>query len=205
MGFQIEGDSDTEIVKAVRLNLEDSEGNWRTAISFAFLDADYISADGETTNGINVEDGKIKIKQVQLSAEYNWEDWQLIGEYSQRDIGRYGIVGGMPFVQEGEGLYLQLGYRLDDDWTLYVRRDETYLDKNDRSGRELSRQGIPANFAFAKDNTIGIRFQPSFHWTFGAEFHAIDGQLWLPNIENPDLPNDRTHWNLFVLEAAYRF
>ncbi|PIE43109.1 MAG: hypothetical protein CSA50_06885 [Gammaproteobacteria bacterium] len=123
-------------------------------------------------------------------------------------IRNAGVRGALPIDIEDQnlGYYFQLGYRLNQGLKAYIRYDTTYYDKDDKKGTKFAAQGRgPAHFAFAKDITLGVSYTPSFPWNFGLELHSVNGTVWLPNIENPDIYRQRQYWNIFLAQVAYRF
>ena len=104
------------------------------------------------------------------------------------------------------GYYFQAGYRISHGLKAYVRYDEAYYDKDDKNGSDYRANGRGNDHtAFAKDFTVGLSYTPSFQWNFGLEYHSINGTFWLPNLENPDVPNQKQYWNMFLAQVAYRF
>lgn len=201
-GFPTKGSISSERATATRLSFEDGSGRWRSAFSYIKFEGDFQPGPGEI-----YAPGSIETEQYMLSAELNWDNWQLVSEYQLRNFKNRGILGSY-IKADGAGYYWQLGYQFSPTLKGYFRKDTAYQDKNDKSGekRQLSTGGaFIARDAFAKDVTIGINYQPSFNWSFGIEVHHINGTFWLPDLENPDVINQDQRWNMLLVQAAYRF
>jgi hypothetical protein len=61
----------------------------------------------------------------------------------------------------------------------------------------------PAYATFSKDWTVGARYDLNA-WSFSAEYHKVDGTLWLSPLDTP-LPSQKERWNMLLLQAAWRF
>ena len=86
--------------------------------------------------------------------------------------------------------------------------DVLYFDKDDKDGSAFYQTTppslrVPAYTRFAKDNTLGLRFDADHSWAIFAEFHHVDGAAWLSPQDNPTGMSRK--WNLLLIEAAYRF
>jgi len=201
-GVPTRGDIRDELAKAYRLDYEDASGQWRSAISYIIFDGNFTPGTGEPYSA-----GNIRNEQLLFSAELNWQDWQLVGEYQIRETENNGILA-VDFNKKGTGYYVQLGYHFTSALKGYFRKDTVFLDDSDKSGKKLELESGGAFFArdaFAKDYTLGLAYQPSFEWSFGIELHHVNGTFWLPDLENPDVINQEKRWNMLLLQAAYRF
>ncbi|PID44617.1 MAG: hypothetical protein CSB48_01290 [Proteobacteria bacterium] len=183
-----------------QLGYEDARGQWRSALTYVLYRGNY-----EVGPEDILREGKITSSQLMLSFEYNWDELQLITEAFRRNLS---ITDALPFTiyDEHLGYYFQVGYQFEHGLKPYMRYDAVFLDKDDRQGLlfEAGRRG-PAAFAFAKDITVGMSYTPSFNWNFGVEFHLVDGDYWVPAVENPDPLRQKRYWNMFLAQAAYRF
>jgi len=201
-GLPTKGDIRNERAVASQLSFEDGSGKWRSAFSYIKFGGDFQPGAGEIYSP-----GSVETEQYMLSVELNWENWQLVSEYQLRNIKNRKILGST-INTDGVSHYWQLGYRFSPVLKGYFRHDVAYLNKNDKSGekQQLSTGGaFIARDAFAKDYTAGLSYQPSFEWSFGLEVHHINGTFWLPDLENPDVINQKQRWNMLLLHAAYRF
>jgi outer membrane receptor protein involved in Fe transport len=104
------------------------------------------------------------------------------------------------------GYYLQGNYRLNADWELFARYEESHFDKNDKDGKKTSALlGEPAHNFFSELWTLGILWEPTQELMLRAEFSQIEGTIFLSNLEYSS-PNDtERHWNLFSLLVSYSF
>lgn len=213
-GLNVTGDIRNERALMSRIMYEDAGGIWRTALSYVGFRGDYdVSTSDFSSFGLT--DGTLNIKQLMLSAEYNWNGLQFISEMHRRNIGISDSFNLfippatlIPFnvYDQSLGYYFQLGYRMREGMKAYIRYDEAYYDKGDKNGAKYQAQGRGNDHtAFAKDITVGLSYTPSFRWNFGIEYHYVNGTYWLPNLENPDVPNQEQYWNLFLAQVAYRF
>lgn len=205
-GVPVSGDIASERAFMSRFMYEDASGKWRSAISYVWFRGDYRA--GPTDFMLGVVDGKLDIKQLMLSFEYNIGDFQIITEALRRNVSirdAFTLPVPVNVYDQSLGYYLQFGYRINEKLKAYVRRDEAFYDKDDRNGTRYGLYRGNSHTAFAKDLTVGVSYTPSFAWNFSMEAHAVNGTYWLPNIENPDVPNQKQHWNMFLAQVAYRF
>lgn len=154
-------------------------------------------------------EGNLKLNVAMLSAQYNAEHWSLTGEYMVHDID-WTELGGIYAARPKTPLtsyYLQLQYRFNYNWDLLLRYDDLMLDGNDPKGRENSQVFYPrqAHNFYSKDVTIGVGWRPNSDWLFRAELHNLEGTGWAAEQDNPDPAKLRKYWNIFALQATYRF
>mgnify|MGYP000923633989 FL=1 len=88
-----------------------------------------------------------------------------------------------------------------------LRYDQQQLDKDDPQGKAFSqRPGAgPGHQQYSRDWALGLRYQPDSQWDLGAELHQTEGTSWLFKQDNPDPTKLKKHWQLLILQAAYRF
>jgi len=142
-----------------------------------------------------------------FSAQYNAERWSLTSEYALR----YARLQDSPdpasvptFKSLGESYYLQGIYRLAPQWQILLRYDVLIWNKDDPDGKTFEKKsGIPAYRRFAKDWTIGTRWDITPNFMLRAEYHNINGTGWISNLENQN--GSEQYWNLFAILASYRF
>lgn len=150
--------------------------------------------------------GTTDFKLYILSAQYNGEKFSLTGEYLYQD-NKFSDFG--PFYPDvdsaSESWYLQGGYRVKPNWQVYVRYDESYLNKNDKSGKGNDFIGNPRHAAFSKDAMLGIRWDVNSSMMLRAEYHNINGSSWLTSADNPDRSKTKRYWDLFALQLSFRF
>ncbi|MDH5553392.1 MAG: hypothetical protein OEX82_08690 [Nitrosomonas sp.] len=152
--------------------------------------------------------GIIQFSPIFLSAQYNTEKWSLTSEYALRHF-KYGNFNNSAFDSldfYGESYYFQGVYRFTHQWEAILRYDVLYTDRSDRSGkRSAAASGNPAHSRFAKDITVGLRFNVTPSFMLRAEYHRVNGTAWLSTLDNPNSSATSQHWNLFAVQASYRF
>lgn len=153
-------------------------------------------------------DGSIDIDVGVISLQYNTERWSLTTEYMQQRID-WESLGGIYALDPqntAESYYAQFEYRLMPDLTLLLRRDILYIDTDDRDGQKtLALFGRPPHTQYSKDWTLGLGWQVDHNWLLRAEWHRIKGTSWLAMQDNPDDSLREENWDLFALQATYRF
>ena len=150
--------------------------------------------------------GESTFKPTLLSLEWNEEMWSLAAEYGQvksisKNYGPFGAAIEQP--NTVEAWYLQGTYRINPQLQIYLRRDELYLDKDDKNGAQFAGPGRPAHLKYAKDWVLGVKREWNA-WALSGEIHSIDGTAWLSPLDTPILGQKGT-WHMFLLQAAYRF
>jgi hypothetical protein len=184
-----------------RLLYELDGGRVRLALSRAVGTMEYHPGVGDFLG-----DGRIDVDFWILSAQYNAEDWSLTAEVSQEPIERRRFA--FPAFNNSitaQGAYLQGTWRATPDWELMLRYDVAYVDKGDRDGSAQSAAtGLPAHTFYAKDLTLGVRWDIDSQWMVRAEVHRVHGSSWLSNRENA-LGSAREDWDLFALQVSFRF
>jgi hypothetical protein len=87
-----------------------------------------------------------------------------------------------------------------------LRHDVFYRDKHDKAGRQFyTNTGLPAHTMFSRDSTLGLRWDATPSLMLRAEYHHVKGTGWLPGPDNPDFSSREQRWNMWLLQAAYRF
>ncbi len=141
-----------------------------------------------------------------LSAQYNGEKFSLTGEYLYQlnDFKGFG-----PFYPDAdpdsESWYMQAGYRIKPNWQVYARYDESYLNTDDRKGKQNDVIGLPRHQSFSKDAMIGIRWDINPSIMIRAEYHNVNGSTWLTSADNPDRSETKQYWDIFALQLSLRF
>lgn len=179
-------------------------GRWRLGLTLGDVNMQYqpTAADTELTAGRN------RVTPVVLSMERNTERFSITAEYTQAKHQTRGYLGAGPLtsaLQNSntiEAWYVQGTWRPSPDWRIYLRRDEIYLDKNDKKGLGGALEGFEY-INFAKDWTLGVRYDWNA-WTFSAEYHKVHGTLWISSQDIP-LTDQKEHWDMLLLQAAWRF
>ena len=143
------------------------------------------------------------------SIQYDAEDWTLSAEYAQEPVEwrDYG-----PFLPDlnvtGEGYYLQGLYRMRPNIQLMLRYEEGFADRNNRDGRQQSAyisDFLPLSSYSAKIWTTGLRWDIDRNWMLRVEYQRHHGTFVLSSRENLDPGQLREDWDLFAIQAAFRF
>ena len=196
------GNIDSKTSYVGRALLERDNGRLKLAVTGVHINARYQPGTADL-----LQAGKIGFTSCILSAQYNAENWVLTSEIAR---GRTEDNGFGPFflngTRTGSSYYLQAAYLLSSKWSLLGRYDVSYADNSDKSGTVFqSLTGQPAYSRFAKDWTAGVTYNASRNWQLRGEFHHVDGTFWLPYGDNTNPANTTQNWNMWLLQAAYRF
>jgi hypothetical protein len=185
-----------------RVNYELDEGRLRFAVSGAQLNIDY-----DPSNADPLRAGLIRFTPLIFSAQYNAESWSLTSEYALRHF-KYENFGvdrlNLDFF--GESYYVQGAYRVTPELEAIIRYDVLYTDREDRSGKKwATATGSPAHRRYAKDITVGLRWNITPELMLRAEYHRINGTGWLSTLDNPNSGSLSQNWDLFSILGSYRF
>lgn len=169
----------------------------------------YANATGDYTpgNADVLRAGSIHFRNLLFSAQQRLDTVTLTAEYGEP---RFDTAGFGPFLPDSHRViqagYLQGEWRFLPAWELMLRHDIFYRDKHDKSGRQFAAAtGLPAHSMFARDTTLGLRWDATPNLMLRAEFHHVDGTGWLPGPDNPNFFSREQRWNMWLLQAAYRF
>jgi hypothetical protein len=184
-----------------RLIYEYDGGRLRLAATAVDLEADFRPELGPDFTG----SGKFGFSPLIFSAQYNAERWSLTGEYARRPTSLKDFGALLPDTEfTGESYYLQGTFRFTPDIEGVLRYDVLVADRDDPDGEEFAAvTGLPAHGRFAKDWTVGLRWDVTPSFMLQAEYHYIDGTGWMSPLENPGEQDQR--WDLFAIMASYRF
>jgi hypothetical protein len=182
---------------------ESSNNRFRMALSGIWLNMAYDPAPGE-----NLGSGSIQFTPLYLSAQYNTERWSLTSEYALRHIEYRNfnnqMLDSLNFT--GESFYFQGVYRFNPKLEVLLRYDVLFSDRKDRDGKEwAAKTGAPAHSRFARDITAGMTWTVTPTFMLRAEYHRVNGTGWLSPLDNPVSASTSQHWNLFAVQASYRF
>jgi len=189
---------------------EQDGGKWRVglslgqfAIHFQPAPSDFFGA-GSFTGA-----GNVTLNTGVLSVEHNREDWSYTAEYaSTRQLRRGFNVPFAPILDKDttiEAYYLQTLWRFAPRWQALARYDAIYLDKQDRNGMTFAAvTTLPASQRYARDWTMGLRYEPSSIWSLFAEIHHVNGGAWLSKLDNPPA-GLKSNWDMLLLQAAWHF
>lgn len=203
IGNGVRGRFEGDTAAIGRVMLQEQRGTWRLAYSQAQLRGDYRQGERDP-----LLKGRVKLHLSLLSAELNLEPWSFTAEHVFGYAGNTGLGifrpdDGLPF----EGAYVQGAWRAGPRWQWFLRYDSYYQDRNDRDGTWLaSHTPLPSHAAYARDRTLGVRFDVSPSFMLRAEYHRVNGTAWLPVLDNADSgrPPQRD-WDMFMLLGSLRF
>lgn len=143
------------------------------------------------------------------SAQYNSERWSLTAEYMAEPIEWRDFGPALPDQNAtAEGYYAQATFNPVPKWQLMLRYEEGFADRDDRSGRKLERQTlglVPRKATSSRILSLGLRWDINRQWMLKAEYQRHIGNFILSEIENPDFSQYDKHWDLFAVQAAFRF
>jgi hypothetical protein len=196
------GEFRTELTYLGQFGYDYQGGLIRLALSAASIHASYAPGRVDAFS-----DGDFWFQPYIFSAQYNGERLSVTGEYALRNtrLKHFGpLLPNTAFT--GESYYIQGAYRLTDEVEVMVRYDVLYQNVNDRYGERFEqRTGRPGFNRFAKDWTVGLRWDITPNWMARAEYHRVHGTGWLSTTENPNSQKLDPDWDLFALELSFRF
>lgn len=153
--------------------------------------------------------GTVDILYWIASAQYNSEHWSFSTEYMSEPMQWRGFGPVRPDRDAtAEGYYAQATYRPLPDWELMLRYEEGFANRFDRDGRKLageSRGMVPPKSASSRILSVALRWDLNRQWMLRAEYQRHIGNFILSEIENPDFSRFDKHWDLFAIQAAFRF
>ena len=203
LGRDFPGSLDDDTSYYGRLTYEKGEGRLRLALTWAQLNIDYEPSEPFPED---LRAGSIRFEPFIVSAQLNQENWSLTAEYASRPFEYRHF--GYPLPDRtitGESYYLQGIYKFSNNWEGMIRYDIFYSNRDDRHGRKFERPGRPDYSFFAKDLTLGLRWDINRSLMLRSEYHYVNGTAWLSSEDNPDPSKTRQYWDLFAVLMAYSF
>jgi len=185
-----------------RLLYERNGGQLRLGVSGGMVNIDYQAGTADPLTS-----GSILFAPLIFSAQYNAEYWSLTGEWAIRRFETEDIftrLGQRHVEVTGESWYIQGSYRFRPDLEGFVRYDVLYTDRDDRDGEEAG-PGRPSYSRYAKDFTVGLRWDVTPSFMLRAEIHDVEGTAWLPFQDNPFAGATTKDWTMFMILGSYRF
>ncbi len=186
-----------------RLIYERDGGRLRLGVSGAQVNAGYDPAAKDYLSA-----GSIEFVPLIFSAQYNAEHWSITSEYALRYIELKNFYHrSLPDLSfTGESFYFQGIYRFNPAWEAVLRYDVLFIDRKDRDGSEWHKKtGLPSDSRFARDLTMGLRWNITPAIMLRGEYHLVNGTAWLSTLDNPNPVFTDRHWNLFAAQISYRF
>ncbi len=201
LGGDQPGSFEDSQINIARILFEPDGEQWRVGLSAVNANLPYIPGSPD-----RISRGEIDIKMTVLSAQYNLEHWSFTAEALRTKTHWVNLNLPIEDRRTLEAYYVQVDHRLNDRWQVMARFDDLTLNNKDPDGKGFSQlTGLPGHLQFANDWTLGVRYQPSMRWDLRAEVHRVDGTAWLSKRDNEDLRALQQHWNLLLLQAAWRF
>ncbi|MFZ1850657.1 MAG: hypothetical protein WAU15_00210 [Nitrosomonas sp.] len=196
---------------------ESNDKSIRLAISGIWLNSSY-----DPNNRLKdpMGPGAFQFTPIYFSAQYNTERWSLTGEYALRSFkydNNFGLdvkgeknnpLNGLDMT--GESFYVQGDYRFNPKWEGFIRYDVFFADRSDRNGSKwvaedsIKRKGLEHS-RYARDFTVGLRWNITPEFMLRAEYHHVNGTGWLSRLDNPIPAQTVNEWDLFAIQASYRF
>lgn len=175
-----------------------------TTLMLTYIDAD---ADYEPGSPDYLAAGSIRVRNVLASFQQRFNTLTLTAEYNEPHNSRSGFGALMPDGNRNSATYYVQGeWRFHPEWELMLRNEINHRDKNDKSGLKFqAATGLPAHLMFSNDWVVGLRWDATPNLMFRAEYHHVNGTSWLPGLDNPNVFDTEQHWNMGLLQAAYRF
>jgi hypothetical protein len=193
-----------------QLRYEYNAGQWILALSYADAELEYNAGNNDPVALLLAESpfktGISHTRPLLISAQYNGKKLSLTGEYLIQ-FNRLGhFAPGFNRELTSEGWYVQGQYRLLDQLQAIVRYEAFFVDRSDRDGSKLGLEPLrPRHAAFAKDWTVGLRWEITPNWMLSTEYHHVNGTAWLPFRDNPKPNQNRKEWSMVLGLLAFRF
>lgn len=171
-------------------------------LTYADAKADYSPGSPDSLTA-----GTVRFRNLLLSAQQRLDTLTLTAEYGEPRGDLTGLGPALPDnVRTVQAFYLQGEWRFQPAWELMLRREFFYRDKNDKNGSLFqATTGLPAHTMFTRDWALGLRWDAMSNLMLRAEYHHVDGTGWLPGPDNPNFFSREQRWNMWLLQAAYRF
>ena len=180
----------------------DSPGDTTLAFTYAEADADYAPAALDPFSA-----GDVRFRNLMISIQHRFDTLTLTTEYGRPKVRLNGFGGALPDASSpAETFYAQAEWRVAPAWELLVRHDVFYRSRADRNGRAFeAATGLPAHSMYAHDTTLGLRWDATPSVMLRAEYHRVNGTSWLPGPDNPNPLARERDWDMWLLQAAWRF
>ena len=184
-----------------RMLYEYDLGRLRLALTAAEINVEYNPGELDP-----IAAGDFQFRPYLLSAQYTWALWSVTAEYAKRtsELRNFGVLPDTEFT--GTSYFVQGAYRLAPKWEVFLRYDDLVWDDDDPDGKEFAAAtGLPDYMRYARDWTIGAKWDINNYLMLRAEWHEVEGTGWLSLLENPNPSATSKDWNLFALSISARF
>jgi hypothetical protein len=202
MGPGVLGELDSDMSFSGRLGYDLDDGKLRLAVSGVYTSFQYHPA---YSLGDRIPRGSVLFTPVIFSAQYNTAKWTFMGEYAIRPFETSGFSETSIV---GDSYYVQAAYRITNKWEIMTRFDSYIGNRDDPNGdkAEAASRGRTPNYSqFAKDWTVGLRYDITPWMMARGEYHIINGTGWLPPQDNPVRADTVQHWNMWAFLISLRF
>lgn len=147
-----------------------------------------------------------------VSIQYTWNDFIVTYENFQSDyvytyISDFSLIGisRLDGRESPESWYISVTNRFSQYFELGLRYSEDYAEEKDKDGSDqVTEQGKPDYFGWAKSITLSIRFDIDSNWCAKFEYMHTDGQSLFNNAQNDDEDKVR-RWGLYAAKITYMF
>lgn len=199
-GFEADG-----LSLVARVLLESSNERFRSSISMAKTSIAFVRGNSDPLGN-----GVVDVYYGVGSLQFNFDPLVFTLEYLREPIRWNGFAGHIfsGLKVESEGFYVQGEWHVSDDLDLMLRYGEIFADRNDRDGRWVSQSTfgvIPGHTWYSKILSAGARWNVSDSLMLRAEYQVHSGTFVLSGRENANLSALEPAWDMFALEASYRF
>lgn len=186
-----------------RLIFDSADEKFRLALGFLRVRHNYEPGDNDPSGA-----GHVIFSPRIFSLQYSAEKWISSFEYARRTFNFRDIAYIPVSEQTGESYYLQTQYNARHNIWAVARYDVLYQNVEDRTGSALESRTLgarPGHSQFAKDFTLGLRWQFWSDYMFALENHWIDGTAWLPIEDNPEPRKTTPRWRMLMMLISARF
>ena len=174
------------------------------ALTYANAKADYAPGSADILRA-----GNVHFRNLLFSVQQRLDTVTLTGEYGEP---RFDTAGFGRFLPDShrviQAAYLQGEWRFRPAWEAMLRYDVFYRDLSDKDGRRFQAATFntqPAHSMYARDLTLGLRWDATPNLMLRTEYHHVNGTGWLPGPDNPVFLSREQRWNMWLFQAAYRF
>ncbi len=165
-------------------------------------------------NSVGKYDIDINMSSINYSIEYSWDKFSIMAERNQLNnfynhvlsVYAYGgVIQEIDTSLRSDAYYLQTNYQFSDKWDAYLRHEQYYPNRYNKSGSELP----VAYYGYSKGWIIGGTYHFSDNLFIRAEFHNIEGAALLNTqvaaVDNQDADVYDNYWSIFAMQVSYSF